>query len=625
LVSDVRALPSALLLACVLCDTTAFAQSTLRVDTQVDRRSLTIDDTLNLRITVEGRGASAPEVTLPAFEGFDVVSHQVQRPMSFSFNFGRGAVVQSSVIYTFVLRPTRTGSLTIRPTSAQLGDERKTSPPIAITVSAGASSTPQAPAEPAAAEPGSNGQPDPAGADLAQVDDTAFLRTVADDVTPFEGQQVTVTIYLYVRDRLQNNPEVTLEPTTDGFWIQDLLGPKQPRVQRQVVGGAVYSVYPMRRFSAFPLRAGQLTIGPMKVRIDMSSVFDVFGPRRGNPVFERESAPLALEVSPLPPRSDGPSNVVVGRYELDAKLDRNQTATGDAVTLTVTVRGHGNVRTIELPTPQVPGLDVLQPEVKDLIETDNDRVGGTRELRFLIVPREPGRYRLPPFELAVFDPQRERYTRVASQPLELEVVGQALAAPAALPSQGNPQPDAEPALEQAELDNAFAPIRTESALSRASRPLAEHPAYAFLLGIPPLLFAGFLLTRQSRARARARSETPRGRAERDAAEKLELAGRAAKEGNARALYAAAAGVVLSTLEARLGAPASGVTHGKLRQELIEHGMEPALVSEVIAALERSERARFGGEGAFSADEELEQLRTLHNKLSAFSPRQGARA
>lgn len=620
------------------------ARAEVKLDVRVDRKSLSLDDVLTLQVSVESRGAAAADVQIPPFDGFEIVRQQVQRPMQFSFSFGSGAVVQSSVIYSFVLRPLRVGQLTIKPITAELEGKRRSSSPVSIAVSAGGSGSAQSPS-PSVPDPQASSSVDPNSAaaptsaaaaangnviDLATIDETAFIRAVADNATPYVGEQVTVTMYLYARDRLQATPSVELEPTADGFWIHDLLtAADPPRPQRQMVQGAVFTVYPLRRFAAFPLRSGELTIGPMSMRIDTTSVFDVFGPRRGNPVLSRKGLPLVFQVKPLPERTGTISGEpAVGRFALTAKLDRAQTATGDAVTLSVTVHGQGNVRTVTLPAPVLPGLDVLEPEVKDLVESPDDRVGGTRELRYLIVPREPGRFAIPPFEIAAFDPAANAYVKVASEPLELEVVGRALE-PAASANAANPNAGATDGAGEATApapisEREWRPIRTESALTRKHSLLVRAPWFFPALALPGVLYAAFLTLRATRRRMQARAQTASSRAEREAREKLQAASAAAKQNDARGFFAAAVSALLIPLEARLGEPATGFTHNELRRHLLARGMDEALAREIVALLERADHQRFGGAStAASLDADLSTLKALRERIATFSPRQAA--
>jgi hypothetical protein len=633
-----RSITAALLAALSFMLLPALALADIKLQARVDKTTMALDDVLTLQVSVEARGNDAPEVTMPELDGFEIVSQQVQRPMQFSFNFGQGAVVQSQMIYTYGLRPTRVGNITIKPITAELGGDRRASAPITIAVSQGAGSAPNAPNAPNAAspEPGASAQPDEPGAapannvskngglDLATVDGTSFIRAVADKATPFVGEQVTVTLYLYIRENLRAPPSVELEPTTDGFWVQDLLANQKDREQRQVVQGSVYAVYTLRRFAAFPLRSGELTIGPMELRMDTGSVLDIFGPRRGNQQLTRKSAPLVFQVKPLPERAAADANAaepLVGRFEVDSKLDRAQSATGDAVTLTVTVRGIGNVRDAKLATPVIEGIDVLEPEVKDLADTSGDRVGGTRELRYLLVPRAPGRYVLPKFELSAFDPQTAQYRSIASTPLTLEVVGNAIAATATGATRtGADEPKDEAQAPKPVSTLEWRPIRTQSALARRSTLLADQPWFLPALGLPALVYAAWLVTRARQKRSDAREQTKQSRAEREARSKLEAATDAALRQDGKAFFAAAAGALLATLEARLGEPATGYTHGELRRYLLERGMNEALVRDVVGLLERADHARFGGaSSAAQLDAELTALKAARDQLAGFTP------
>jgi hypothetical protein len=85
-------------------------------------------------------------------------------------------------------------------------------------------------------------------------------------------------------------------------------------------------------------------------------------------------------------------------------------------------------------------------------------------------------------------------------------------------------------------------------------------------------------------------------------------------------HAEASAALHALLEARLGEPTLGHTHGELRARLRERGMDEGLTQALLGALERSERVRFGSGGAggelASASDEL---RALCEKLRAFSP------
>jgi hypothetical protein len=383
----------------------------------------------------------------------------------------------------------------------------------------------------------------------------------------------------------------------------------------------VFAVYTMRRFAAFPLHAGELTIGPLAVSIDTTSVFDIFGPRQRK-TLERSGMPSLLRVKPLPEAGKPAGEIAVGRFQLSSKLDRAQAATGDAVTLVATVTGEGNVRTVQLALPPMPGVEVLAPEVKDVVEAPNDLVGGTREYRWLLVAREPGRIQIPALTLQTFDPRSAQYKAVSSAPLALEVVGNALPKAAASSAPVDSADDAAPATSDDGSEHTWAPIRTRSELQRGYRRLVESPAYGLALLAPGLLWLGVVGAGFVRRRLGARAETETGRALRRAETQLRTAESAAQAADGARFFAAASAALQDALEARLGEAVGGLTRRQLGALLADRGMDDVLRIELLRALEQCELARFGnsGDAARPLAAQATELRSLFQRVNAFEPR-----
>jgi hypothetical protein len=600
-------------------------EAQVRVSMTADRTSVGIDEQLTVRIEVESEGGGSPEVELPGFAGFQVVSQQVQRPMQFSFSFGGRAVVRSSTNYTFGLRPVSVGRLTIDAVRVSVDGKVYASRPIEITVAGGGAVPPSGPTQQpgsASGTPGASGAP---AAEGAAIDAMAFLRTVVDKPEPYVGEQVTVTIYLYARQQLRSAPAIVQEPATEGFWTRDLLGPNhnlQP--QRQVVSDsagnqAVYAVYVLRRFAAFPLRDGELAIGPMSLRIDQGSVFDVFAPTRPS-ALERTGVAVPVRVRALPEEGKPDGDIAVGRFELAATLDRDQVATGDAVMWKATVRGEGNLGGVRVATPAIDGVEVLQPETKDLVEAPQDLVTSTRELAWLLVPKVAGAHTVPPLVLHTFDPRIGRYRTLSTAPLTLVAAGQAVAA-AVAPSAA--QADAAPETRPQEIE--WPPIRARSELRRAQARWIESPGYAVGLAVPPFAWSCLVLVSWARRRGAARAAQPGAIAQREARRHLLAAQDAARRSEAVAFYAEAAAALIGALRTRLGPEVAGLTRTELRTELTRRGAGDEFAAAIVAQLDRWDFARFGATGAAGLTDEEARLRDLFGRIEAiaFDPPEAA--
>lgn len=622
----------AFLSAGVLLLSAASARADVRVEMTADRTTLSMSDQVAVRISVQAEGSGQPDITLPEFEGFQITQRAVQRPMQFSFGFGQNQpVVTSSTQYTFVLAPMGPGTFKIPPVKVVLGKNTIQSQPLTLTVT-GTGGVPGAQGNNPAMQQGSQGRPvatDPqaqaaaptpqATGDAAVYDNDAFLRTVIDKTEPYEGEQLTATIYLYTRRNLQQVPQVQTEASTDGLWTHDLLSAQRSlEPTRQVVNGRGFWVYTLRRFAAFPLRGGELTIGSMTLTISRDSVFDLFDPSSAQPDLKRSSVPILLHVKPLPTEGKPKGEVAVGQFQIATQLDRKQVVTGDAVTLTANIKGTGNIRAVRVSDPVVKGLQVLQPETHDLVESPGERVQGTRTMTWLIVPKAPGVYTIPPLEFNAFDPATQSYQRVTSAPLTLTAAGNARPETSAT-QDPLPPPDA---------DDATGPdapnwptIRATSELERAHTPLASRAFYPFALAVLPLLWLGAVMAPSVR-KLRSNEAADKDRQAIARAEvRLTAARDALKARDARRFHSELAAALNALLAARLHEPVSGATQTELRTLFAQRGVPEAVGKRILAVLSDCEFARFSASAVSEADMQarLAQVENIWPQLLAFSP------
>jgi len=613
-VSVKRALVMAVCIA-ALAPSAARAQVSVDIRMTADRTAVAVGESFSLQIRADISGTQASDITLPDLSAFRVTSRRVSRPMQFTFGYGNQTqVVRSTIVYDLTLSPVNEGPAQIAPASIQAGGQTYRSDPITITVGAGTGTAPTNPSQTNGLGQQNPTAPPDGRLDGAEYDETAFIRTTVSTAEPYIGQQVTVTVYLYVRGSIRSSPVIQREPNADGFWVHDLLPASRTlEAQRQMVGGLQFNVYLLRRFAAFPLREGELEIGAMDVSFETGSVFDIFNTRRSGAI-RRQGVPIAVRPRSLPDAGRPSGDVFVGDYQIDASLDRSAAATGDAVTLTARVEGVGNLRDVRLALPEQDGLRVLEPEVTDEVVAPNDVVGGSRTFAWLIVPEEPGEIRLPPLALQTFSPSSGRYARVTGPALTLTAAGNAVETADDDLDEGS----------QTSTTRApeLGPVRTRSDLSR-DPPTESLPIWLIsLFAFPPLIWLLAVVFGLARRRldATAERQAPK-RAVRTAKKRLVTAAGHAKEGDARAFYGEVRKVIKDVLEARLGEAVGGYTHGELVKHLRERGMDEDLSRRVVDELEGSEFAQYSAEGA-SPDEMVgcsQRVGALLERMDRFSP------
>ncbi|MBI2897767.1 MAG: protein BatD [Deltaproteobacteria bacterium] len=600
------------------------------IEMTADRTTVGLSDRFQLQVRVATRGGVAAEhIQLPALDAFVVEGRSVSRPMQFSFGFGQGPVVQQTTVYTFDLRPRQVGSFTLPAVEARVGGITYRGQPLTITVTQGGGGlqpaplvpgrpfdpwgrnplTPLIPIQPLDQQPqhpGPTGGPPPEGLSGAQYDDELFVRAVLDKERAFIGEQVTLTVYLYTRVGIRDL-DVPQEPGTEGFWVEDLLGPvRRLDFQDQYVGSTRFEVAVVRKMALFPIRAGELTISPMEV-LATSSVGGFFGSGQ----LRRSGVPVSVDVLPLPAEGQPPrfeaSNV--GRYELDARVDRNQVNAGEAVTLTVTVSGEGNLRNLRLPALASSRMvRVYDPQVRDTIAPHGDTIAGQRVYEYLMMPGEAGRIELPRPALSFFDPTRRTYRTRTAPAITILVTG--------TPAVAAESPT------RADSEAQLRPIRLQSELGRRSSRLYETPWFAAAVAVPPLALLGLVAGTALRDRRRGARERARPRrAHATALRVLRDAASRRRAGDATAFFAGVSRTLTTYLEERLSRPIGGMTMEALRQHLESRGYPENLVEELIRELENCDFARFTPEGtrAREMSECLDRARRLLATLDRVTP------
>jgi len=573
------------------------------VTLSADRTAVEVGDVFHLEVRAELTGADRAELELPDLAAFDVLNRNVSTQMQFSHLFGGRPVAGAVRTYRFIVRARQAGTFELAP-AAVVGPngQRYESNRLTIQVGGSGAAPPGQAVDPV--EPSENGAP---------FDPEAFVHTVVDEPRPYVGQQVTVTVYLYTRRALHGGLQITQEPTAEGFWVHDLLPPARSlNPQRRRVNGLDFDAYVVRQFAAFPLREGPLTIGPTGLTVGGGGG-GLFGMLGGGPPMSRTGVPVTIEAQPLPAAGRPPGTVHVGSLELSAELDRGQVATGDAVQLTVTARGVGQLRQLDLPSPSGPGLRVLEPEIHD--EVTAPPVGGTRTFRWLIVPERPGTATLGPFEVPVFDPATRTYSVARAPALTLTAAGNPTSAAAEPEEEANaPQADA-PEL-------SLRPIRTRSALFRSpSRLVADAPWLPYAFGVAPLLFACALVVRLARQRGGGAARANKTRA-REAKRRLSSAAAHATANAPAEFYAAIAQALKELLEVKLERSVGSLTHPELRRVLIARGLQEPVAERVVDELEGCDFARFAAAGIRPEEMQLclTRTRALLDELERFTPR-----
>ncbi len=577
----------------------------------VDRHIARVGEAMRVTVALVVSGRSGYERYIPPdFKGFAVSGGGMttQNIQVSNWKVRR----QESHIYTVV--PLKPGTVKIGPASVQMAGRRFRSQTVTIKVRPGVVAGTQAPG--VSPGPGSSAAPgDPApdattpapgvpadGKPLERV----FLAVQAKPDKIYLGQQVLVAWYLYTQSNVMAFHPKT-QPTTDKFWSEDLRRPRGFEFKRKVIRNKLFHAAVIARKALFPQQIGALTVGPLVAQVRTMDQF-------AGAAVDRSSGELKIEVLPLPTQGK-PAGFLeqnVGQYDIMANLDRARVQAGEGVTLKLVVRGQGNLRQVKVPVVDaLDGFKVYKPKVVERLQAD-ESVSGEKVVEYLLLPTRAGRLTIPAQTLDYFNPVEERYKRVKTERLSLQVTGRM---PAAAARSG--------AAAKNVIGPTIRPPRPPRAVAHQDGgPLHTHPLFLLLLALP--LGLVLTLTVGERLRARLRQETPgsqRRAASRRTREHLSRA-RELHNSDPVAFFAAIAAGLRSLLDQRLGASIEGLTRGELRAQMLAAGFTKELTDRVGRELDTCDAARFapGGEDERQRSEALDRAAALLDRLARATVR-----
>ena len=172
--------------------------------------------------------------------------------------------------------------------------------------------------------------------------------------------------------------------------------------------------------------AGLNAIGPITIRGNITLA------GMNQPAVLLDSEPVTLNVRPLPREKELPGfNGAIGHFKIDApKLDTNVLRVGDPVTLSVVVRGDGDLtRLVAPPMSSAPGWQIFagpnDPAPPQLIQAR-----GFTTFSYTLIPTSEETRATPKIPFSYFDPDKAAYVDLSVPPVNVTVKPGAMGADA---------------------------------------------------------------------------------------------------------------------------------------------------------------------------------------------------
>ena len=363
-----------------------------------------------LSYTVNQRGK---DLRAPEFENFDFIAGPYTSQSS-STSFVNGKRTSTfTMIYTYTLKAENEGTYTIPPATIKVDGTQYTSNGVRITV---------LPPDKVDQSPQNSGGGSPATqsptADNNVGGENIFMRTIVSKTKVHEQESILLTYKLYFVNvdvaQLTNNTRL---PEFKGFLKQELeMGEIQTELEHY--NGRNYQTAVLYRALLFPQRGGDIKIDPAQFeavlrvqnRAQVRSIFDDFFNTYTTVLKPLESPGITIHVESLPAGKPAGFCGGVGQFSISSKISNTELQANEAVTLTITIQGNGNMKLVKTPAVDWPeGFEVYDPKVTNNVKNTTAGTSGTKVIEYLAIPRAGGVYTVPPIQFAYYDTKEDAY------------------------------------------------------------------------------------------------------------------------------------------------------------------------------------------------------------------------
>ncbi len=239
----------------------------------------------------------------------------------------------------------------------------------------------------------------------SQDKNAAFLLSLkASKSDIFVGEPFILHLELKQSKRLAVVDNRFMKPDFKGFWVKGESRITREETPEYIIRHVDYKLAPQRE--------GNLTIKPAQIRIALRAnrrdMWNSFMPQVKWKNYS--SNEVQIHAKPLPNNAK-----IVGNFTISAEANKQEIASSEAVNVTVTVEGEGNLEDIESFKPYINGVNVFDEKI--------EIHGNTLTQKFAFVSDKD--FTIPPFKLAFYNLTTKRVEQIKTEPIYIKVKGSA--------------------------------------------------------------------------------------------------------------------------------------------------------------------------------------------------------
>ena len=565
----------------------------------------------------------AKDLRAPEFTDFDYIAGPYTSQSS-STSFVNGKRTSSfNLTYTYTLIANKEGTFTISPATIKVDGEQYTSNGVRIIVLPA-----DQPNNVSAGNTNSVGQTSqrPTSSQNDNVSEAnIFVRTLVSKTRVREQEAILLSYKLYFAGvdvaQFTNNTRI---PEFKGFLKQEI---ESGEIQTELehYNGRNYQTAVLYRTLLFPQRSGDITIEPAQfeavLRVQnhaqVRSIFDdFFGSYTA--VNKPITAPgVTIHVLDLPANKPAGFSGGVGQFNLTSKISGTELNANEAVTLTLTIQGAGNMKLLKTPMVDWPeGFEVYDPKVTNNFKNTTAGVSGTKTIEYLAIPRAGGTYTIPPVRFAYYDTQEQDYRTITTPEYTLNIERAANEDATAMVVNNFVQKEN---IQQLGTDIRYIHTAELMPVADASSRAIRFGSLLFWLcyAIPSLLAALLFVIFRKKIKENADMTRVRyKKANKVAQRRLKVAEQLLKQNKKDAFFEEIERAAWTYLSDRLSIPTAQLNKENIAQILSNKGVSDMIIQEMMHVLSTAEFARYAPTSDHAMQEVYEDTIKIINQLES---------
>jgi hypothetical protein len=274
---------------------------------------------------------------------------------------------------------------------------------------------------------------------LSNINKKVFAQLDVDKTETYVGEQLIASYNVYTQ--IPCNIDVKKITTPEGFWTHDFTDVINPHeCEKVIINGQAFRKYTLRKTALFATKSGKLYIPPMtfegyaqiETETESNSAGNIIEELFGE-VFEggavtniplnlsTDSLVITAKELPIEKKSLDFNNNV-GNYSLENNINKTELSTNDVATLSIIIRGKGNIRLINNPIiRKTDSFEILEPSIFDTITNNKNDVEGYKIFKYTIQPKQAGVLNIPRMDFHYYDPESKSYKTLQSSEYTLNV------------------------------------------------------------------------------------------------------------------------------------------------------------------------------------------------------------